>query len=262
MKMKEQNNDTIKIEKFSKKRYEKYKEQGIPFRVVDSAGLLCEVRAFDCGSHQGKVFYETFKDRDGKDDLCGCYADQQTGFCKYRNIRLFIYREPWFEKGDLVVSERESSCSRRIFFWGGILPQKGEFVRKMSIIVAFDDLSHTQFSGCCLIGQNLGKEHFRLATDKDIDDYSTALRTHRITWEDDGNFYHYPHVGDHYYEIYFNHGKADFRECILESESTRPEISRLIMECDMSCSKEIRELKVRDQVGKINEAFGLKPLKD
>lgn len=261
MKMKEQNNNTIKIEKFSKKRYEKYKEQGIPFRVVDSNGLLCEVRAFDCGCHRSQVFYETFKDRYGKDDLCGCYADQQTGYSRCRRTRLFIYFGPWFEKGDLVVLS-DSSCSRKIFFWDGIRPQEGEILRKMSITDALGDLSYTQFSGCCCIGQDLGKEHFRLATAKDIDDYSTALRHHRITWEDDGHFYHYPHVGDHYYEIYFNHGKADFRECILESESTRPEISRLIMECDMSCSKEIREFQVREQVGKINEALGYKPLKD
>ena len=70
--------------------------------------------------------------------------------------------------------------------------------------------------------------------------------------------YHYPHVGDHYYEIFFNHGVADFRECVLESEDTRPEISRLIMRCDLTVHLELREERVRKRVDGINKALGLK----
>ena len=140
------------------------------------------------------------------------------------------------------------------------------FLANWGVYSPYDDLHDSDFSQCTL-GCKLEKTHpsgevrdyhFRLATDKDIADYRNALRDHRITWEDDGRFYHYPHVGDHYYEIFFNHGVADFRECILESEDTRPEISRLIMKCDLDVHLELREKRVRQRVDEINKALGLK----
>ncbi len=255
--MKAQNSSAIKIEKFSKKRYETYKAEGIPFRVVDSDGRLCEIRAFDCGVLQGEVFFEVTQN----DDVRGYYANQKTGIIFGRDSRLYIYLGPWFEKDQLVVSTSGSSMHRSIFFWGGVLPSKEEFIGRLTITETIcDDISHTQFCDCGLFYQICNKEHLRLATDKDTADYCKALRDHRVTWEDDGHFYHYPHVGDHYYEIYFNHGVADFRECILESEATRPEISRLIMECDLSYyDQSLRESRVRERVKKINEALGIIP---
>ena len=94
--------------------------------------------------------------------------------------------------------------------------------------------------------------------DKDIEDYQRALRDHRITWEDDGRFYHYPHLGDHYFEIFFENGRATFAERSFDSEDERPPISRLIMECDLSVNQELREKRVRRRVRDINEALGLK----
>lgn len=140
------------------------------------------------------------------------------------------------------------------------------FLANWEVYSPYDDLHDSDFSQCTL-GCDLRNTHpsgrtynyhFRLATDKDIADYRNALRDHRITWEDNGRFYHYPHVGDHYYEIFFNHGVADFRECVLENEDSRPEISRLIMECDLTVHLELREKRVRQRVDEINKALGLK----
>ena len=139
------------------------------------------------------------------------------------------------------------------------------FLANSGVYSPYDDLHDSSFSpytlGCDLrdtpSNDQIRNSHFRLATDKDIADYRNALRDHRITWEDSGRFYHYPHVGDHYYEIFFNHGVADFRECVLDSEDSRPETSRLIMKCDLTVHLELREKRVRQRVHEINKALGL-----
>lgn len=262
------NNDIITIERFSKKRYETYKKKGIPFHVVCGKGRLCEVKAFDCGKNKDQVYVESTYKYDGRDYTTGHYANQKNGCTEYKEQdgKLFIYRGPWFEHNDLVVAETEGNSGRTIFFWHGIRPKEKEYLENWGIYSPYDDMHNSDFSHCTL-GCELNREdfegkmryrHFRLATDKDIADYRNALRDHRITWEDNGYFYHYPHVGDHYFEIFFNHGVADFRECTFESEDTRPEISRLIMECDLTVGRELREKRVRKRVEEINKALGLK----
>ena len=261
------NDDIIIIERFSKKRYETYKAKGIPFHVVCSLGRLCEVKAFDCGDNHDQVFVESTFEYLGKNRTSGHYANQKNGCTQYRNKdgKLFILRGPWFKNNDLVVLTKDGIAGRKIFFWQGIRPGSNMFLANWGVYSPYDDLYDSDFShctlGCDLRDTNSNGHtrnyHFRLATDKDIADYRNALRDHRITWEDNGRFYHYPHVGDHYYEIFFNHGVADFRECVLESEDTRPEISRLIMECDLTVHLELREKRVRERVDKINIALGL-----
>lgn len=251
--------DIIIFERFSKKRYEAYKERGIQFHVVNSQGDLCEVKAFDCGAHKDKALVERIYKYGGEYCATVFYADQKNGCALYgKDIKLFIYLGPLFNEGDLVVYTRDGIAGREIFFWEGISPQEKKLIFSRSIYIPYADLRYSHFingKG----GLDLKSDyHFRLATDKDITDYHNALRDHRITWEDDGLFYHYPHVGDHYYEIFFNHGVADFRECVCESEETRPEISRLIMECDLTVNLEIRERRVREQVRDINKALGIK----
>lgn len=131
--------------------------------------------------------------------------------------------------------------------------------------IPFENTDSTDFVQClfeCNLKEGYPKSkqrnlHFRLANDKDIADYKDALLKHRIIWADDGRFYHYPLVGDHYYEIFFNHGVADFRERILENEDTRPESSRLIMECNMTVHPEVREKRVKQRVDEINKVLGL-----
>lgn len=261
------NDDIIIIERFSKKRYETYKAKGIPFHVVCSLGRLCEVKAFDCGDNHDQVFVESTYEYLGKNRTSGHYANQKNGCTQYRNKdgKLFILRGPWFKNNDLVVLTKDGIAGRKIFFWQGIRPKDNMFLANWGAYSPYDDLHDSDFSQCTL-GCDLRNTHpsgrtynyhFRLATDKDIADYRNALRDHRITWEDNGRFYHYPHVGDHYYEIFFNHGVADFRECVLESEDTRPEISRLIMECDLTVHLKLREKRVRERVDKINIALGL-----
>ena len=60
------NNDTIIIERFSKKRYETYRKKGVPFHVVNGEGHLCEVKAFDCGEGEDKAFVEATSVYQGK----------------------------------------------------------------------------------------------------------------------------------------------------------------------------------------------------
>lgn len=262
-------NDTIRIERFSKKRYETYKKKGIPFHVVSGNGRLCEVKAFDCGENKDQVFVESTYKYCGKNYTDAHYANQKNGYTKYKDQdrKLFIYLGPWFNSGKLVVQTEDGFMGRHIFFWRGIHPRQGEFCSEWEIYAPFDDdMSDTEFyagaSGEKLKGRNYdGQErtkHFRIANDKDRDDYRRALRAHRIAWESDGRFYHYPHVGDRYFEIFFNHGVADFRERVMDSEANRPEISRLIMECNMTYNRELRESRVRERVEKINKALGLK----
>lgn len=262
------NDDIIIIERFSKKRYETYKAKGIPFHVVNGKGRLCEVKAFDCGEKKDQAFVEATFEWYGENRINSYYANQKNGCTQYREQdgKLFILRGPWFNHNDLVVQTRDGITGREIFFWHGIRAKDNMFLANWGAYSPYDDLHDSDFSQCTL-GCKLEKTHpsgevrdyhFRLATDKDIADYRNALRDHRITWEDDGRFYHYPHVGDHYYEIFFNHGVADFRECVLESEETRPEISRLIMECDLTVHLELREKRVRQRVDEINKALGLK----
>lgn len=260
--------DTIVIERFSKKRYETYKAKGIPFKVVCDSGCLCEVKAFDCGVNNDQVLVESSYKFLGNDDVSAFYANQKSGSTQFRDGKLSIYCGPWFKRNDLVVKTKDGILGRDIFFWQGINLKENMFFSDWRAYSPYDDMHGSQFHQCRL-GCNLkddydypsGKtlhNHFRLATAKDFADYRKALRDHRITWEDDGRFYHYPHVGDHYYEIFFNHGVADFRECVLESEDTRPEISRLIMECDLTVHLELREKRVRKRVDEINKALGLK----
>lgn len=144
--------DTIVIERFSKKRYETYKAKGIPFKVVCDSGCLCEVKAFDCGVNNDQVLVESSYKFLGNDDVSAFYANQKSGSTQFAGGKLSIYRD----------------------------------------------------------------------------------------------------------EIFFNHGVADFRECVLESEDTRPEISRLIMKCDLDVHLELREKRVRKRVDEINKALGLK----
>lgn len=252
------NDDIIIIERFSKKRYETYKAKGIPFHVVNGRGSLGEVKAFDCGVNHDEVFVEIAYKYLGRDYANGYYANQKNGRGQDReqDEKLFIYRGPWFKHNDLVVQTRDGIAGREIFFWHGINPKEKMFLVNWGAYSPYDDLHDSDFTKCT-VGCELRNTHFRLATDKDIADYRNALRDHRITWEDEGRFYHYPHVGDHYYEIFFNHGVADFRECIVESEDTRPEISRLIMECDLTVHLELREERVRKRVDDINKALGL-----
>ena len=259
--------DTIIVEQFSKKRYEAYKKKNIQFRVVSGKGRLCEVKAFDCGENKDQVFVESTYKHLGHDYTSGYYASQKNGCTQYKEQdgKLFIYRGPWFSHNDLVVRTKDGTMGRTIFFWYGIRPKEKMYLENWGAYSPYEDMHDSQFSQCTL-GCNLTDKdykgekklnHFRLATDKDVEDYRNALRSHRITWEDDGRFYHYPHVGDRYFEIFFNHGMADFRERVMESEDTRPEISRLIMECNTTYGRELREKRVRERVANINKALGL-----
>lgn len=261
------NDDIIITERFSKERYETYKAKGIPFHVVCSRGRLCEVKAFDCGNNHDQVYVESTDEYLGKNRTIGHYANQKNGCTQYREQdgKLFIYRGPWFKHNDLVVQTRDGIAGRSIFFWHGIRPKDNMFLAYSGVYSPYDDLHDSDFSQCTLgcdlrdapSNGQIRNSHFRLATDRDIADYRNALRNHRITWEDSGRFYHYPHVGDHYYEIFFNHGEADFRECVLDSEDSRPETSRLIMKCDLTVHLELREKHVRQRVHEINKALGL-----
>lgn len=263
------NNDTIIIERFSKKRYETYRKKGVPFHVAQGDGHHCEVKAFDCGKDKDMAFVEVTYVYQGKNKTDGRYFYQKNGRSPWRaEGSVYIYRGPWFERNELVVTTTDGIMGRRIFFWQGVRLKEKEYLALWNISSPYEDMSHSDFIQCT-VGSGIENEypweeketrpkHFRHATDKDIADYKRALRDHRITWEDDWRFYHYPHVGDHYYEIFFNHGVADFRERILESEDARPEISRLIMECDTTVHLELREKYVRERVSKINEALGLK----
>ena len=259
-------NDTIVIERFSKKRYETYKAKGIPFKIVCGSGRLCEVKAFDCGVNNDQALVESLCKFLGKDDVSTFYANQKNGSTQFSGGKLSIYRGPWFKRNDLVVKTIDGCVGRTIFFWHGINPKDNMLFAHWEAYSPYDDFHDSEFRPCTtgsdlksnLPGGGKGNYHFRLATAKDFIDYRKALRDHRITWEDDGRFYHYPHVGDHYYEIFFNHGVADFRECVLESYDTRPEISRLIMKCDLDVHLELREKRVRKRVDGINKALGLK----
>lgn len=259
-------NDTVVIERFSKKRYETYKAKGIPFKVVGNSGRLCEIKAFDCGVNHDQVLVESSYKFLGKDDVSAFYANQKDGSTRFSEGNLSIYRGPWFKRNDLVVKTIDGCAGRTIFFWHGINPKDNMLFAHWEAYSPYDDLSDSEFRPCTsggdltynLPGGGKGNYHFRLATAKDLADYRKALRDHRIAWDVDGHFYHYPHVGDHYYEIFFNHGVADFRECVLESEDTRPEISRLIMKCDLGVHLELREERVRKRVDGINKALGLK----
>ena len=66
-------NDTIVIERFSKKRYETYKAKGIPFKVVCGSDHLCEIRTFDCGVNHDQVLVEILYKFLGKDDVRAFY---------------------------------------------------------------------------------------------------------------------------------------------------------------------------------------------
>ena len=266
--MKYINDDVIRIERFSKKRYETYKKKGISFHVVSGNGRLCEVKAFDCGDNKDQVFVESTYKHCGRDYTDGLYANQKNGCTQYKEQdgKLFIYLGPWFKKGDLVVRTTDKTMGRVIFFWYGISPKENVYLENWGMYSPHEDMHDSQFSQCTL-GCPVKREdwdgeyrnqHFCLATDKDIADYRKELRSHRITWEDNGRFYHYPHVGDRYFEIFFNHGVADFRERIMDNEENRPEISRLIMECNMTYNRELRESRVRKRVEEINKALGLK----
>ena len=247
-------------------RNDTYKAKGIPFKTVCGSGRLCEVKAFDCGVNNDQALVESLCKFLGKDDVSTFYANQKNGSTQFSGGKLSIYRGPWFKRNDLVVKTIDGCVGRTIFFWHGINPKDNMLFAHWEAYSPYDDFHDSAFcpftSGGDLTynlpGGGKGNYHFRLATDKDIADYRNALRDHRITWEDNGLFYHYPHVGDHYYEIFFNHGVADFRECVLESEDTRPEISRLIMKCDLDVHLELREKRVRKRVDGINKALGLK----
>ncbi len=260
-------NDNIIIERFSKKRYITYKAKGIPFHVVSSRGLLCDVKSFDCGYNHDNVLVESTYKWCGKNKTCSHYANQKSGCTGYPNQdgKLFIYRGPWFEYNDLVVCTEDNIRGRYIFLWDKILPKKESFLVCWEMYIPFENTDSTDFVQYlfeCNLKEGYPKSkqrnlHFRLANDKDIADYKDALLKHRIIWADDGRFYHYPLVGDHYYEIFFNHGVADFRERILENEDTRPESSRLIMECNMTVHPEVREKRVKQRVDEINKVLGL-----
>lgn len=260
-------NDNIIIERFSKKRYITYKAKGIPFHVVSSRGLLCDVKSFDCGYNHDNVLVESTYKWCGKNQTSSHYANQKSGCTGYPNQdgKLFIYRGPWFEYNDLVVCTEDNIRGRYIFLWDKILPKKESFLARWEMHIPFENTDSTDFVQClfeCNLKEGYPKSkqrnlHFRLANDKDIADYKDALLKHRIIWADDGRFYHYPLVGDHYYEIFFNHGVADFRERILENEDTRPESSRLIMECNMTVHPEVREKRVKQRVDEINKVLGL-----
>lgn len=258
--------DIIRIERFSKKRYDTYKQKGIPFRVVSGNGRLCEVKAFDCGKNTDEVFVESTYMYCGRAYTNGYYASQKNGCVVFgeRDQNLFIYIGPWFRKGDLVVATTEEIIGRTIFFWEGIRPKEGEYIEKWGMYSPYEDMHGSEFSRC-MLGGKLKRENccngkkqnvrFRLANNKDAADYRKELRNHRVTWENDGRFYYYPNIGDHYFEIFFSHGKADFRECVMDREEDRPEISRLIMECNMTYNRELRESRVRKRIEEINKAL-------
>lgn len=214
-----------------------------------------------------KVLVESTYKLCGKNQTRSHYANQKSGCTGYPNQdgKLFIYRGPWFEYNDLVVCTEDNIRGRYIFLWDKILPKEESFLACWEMHIPFENTDSTDFVQClfeCNLKEGYPKSkqrnlHFRLANDKDIADYKDALLKHRIIWADDGRFYHYPLVGDHYYEIFFNHGVADFRERILENEDTRPESSRLIMECNMTVHPEVREKRVKQRVDEINKVLGL-----
>lgn len=262
------NNDNIIIERFSKKRYKAYEAKGIPFHVVCNRGRDYKVLSFDCGEDKQQVLVESTYEWCEEEQTRSHYANQKNGCTKYlhQDGKLFIYRGPWFKHNDLVVCTEDGIGGRYVFFWEKLLPTEDSYLARWQTYIPFEGTDYMDFTQH-LLAHNLKEGyprkkprnlHFRLANDKDIDDYRNALRNHRIIWADDGRFYHYPLVGDHYYEIFFNHGVADYRECILESENTRPEPSRLIMECNTTIHLELREKRVKKRVNEINKALGLK----
>ncbi len=85
-------NDTIVIERFSKKRYETYKAKGIPFKIVCGSGRLCEVKAFDCGVNNDQVLVETSCKYFEKDDVSAFYANQEDGSTRFLEGKLSIYQ--------------------------------------------------------------------------------------------------------------------------------------------------------------------------
>lgn len=255
-----QENKPFIFQRFTQKRYEDYKKKGIEFYVINAEGHYCEIQAFNCGENKDCALVEEHKTLEGEDRICTYYASQKTGSTQYRGNtgKLFICQGPIFKTNNLVVQTNPHIAGRHIFFWHGCRPAKGEYISNWQAYSPFDDMSDSQFAQCSLGCTFHEGDMFRRANDKDIEDYQRALRDHRITWEDDGRFYHYPHLGDHYFEIYFENGRATFAERSFESEDERPPISRLIMECDLSVNQELREKRVRRRVRDINEALGLK----
>lgn len=248
------------FKRFTMKRYEDYKKKGIDFYVINAEGNYCEIQAFNCGENRDCALVEEHNTSNGEERICTYYASQKTGSTQYRGNtgKLFICQGPIFKTNELVVRTNVGIIGRQIFFWHGCRPDMGYYVSKWEAYSPFDDMRSSQFHQCslgCFLHEG---DRFRRANDKDIDDYKRALRDHRITWEDDGYFYHYPHVGDHYFEIFFQNGRATFAERSFDSEDERPPVSRLIMECNLSVNQELREKRVRRRVREINEQLGFK----
>lgn len=252
--------NTIRFERFSKKRYDTYTKKGMDFHIVNKEGNICRIIAFDCGDDKKYCMVEEYITWDGKDSISTYYAKQDNGCTKYRESegKLFIWSGPFFKDGDLVVMTNPRIMGRSIFLWDGARPVRMEYLHKMYAYSPFDDMRHSQFISHCTCDKLRVGDEFRLATDKDRDDYRRALRHHRLTWADDGRFYYYPHVGDHYWQIYFTEQRAAYRECVLEDESKRPNISYLIMECDINLNEKLRRQRVEWVVSRINNALGLK----
>lgn len=252
--------NTIRFERFSKKRYDTYTKKGIDFHIVNKEGNLCKILSFDCGDDKKYCMVEEHRTWNDLEILNTYYARQSNGYAQYRDRegKLFIWHGPVFNEGDLVVKTNPLIMGRDIFFWDCAFPDDMEYIQDKNVYSPYDDMRHSQFCNCRISAKFNEGDEFRLATDKDREDYRRALRHHRIAWQDDGRFYYYPHVGDHYLQIYFTEHRAAYRECVLEDESKRPPISRLIMECDITLNERLRSERVERIVRKINNVFGLK----
>ena len=179
------NNDTIIIERFSKKRYETYRKKGVPFHVVNGEGHLCEVKAFDCGEGEDKAFVEATSVYQGKNMKDAHYVYQKNGRSPWRaEYSLYIYRGPWFEYNELVVTTSDSVMGRSIFFWHGVRPKEKEYFDHWRVYSPYEDMSNSEFTQCT-VGSRLENDYpwvekekrpkyFRHATDKDIAEIGRA----------------------------------------------------------------------------------------
>ena len=138
-------NDTIVIERFSKKRYETYKAKGIPFKVVCGSGRLCVVKAFDCGVNHDQMLVESPYKFLGKDDISLFYANQKDGSTQFLEGKLSIYRGPWFKHNDLVLKTIDGIAGREIFFWHGINTKDNMIFSHLAAYSPYDDMHDSEF---------------------------------------------------------------------------------------------------------------------
>ena len=202
--MKEQ----IKLEKYTKSRYEKYVKKGIPFKLVNEGGREYRIVSQNCGTDGKQMVVEEHYTYDGRERVNTYYADENG---KMYKDHLYIWTGCTdIEKGDLIISSR--SESEDAFYFFGYFDGVCSCEKSLGFGLHWEMDCYGGQLNLCSIFHNLSMNpdvYLRKATEEEEDKYWEYMLANGYDLDDDtGRLFEVPKVGTEYWSIEMENGKA------------------------------------------------------